>query len=107
MDVVLVLTTVPDVPTAETIARALVEERLAACVNALAPMTSVYRWNGAVTRDEERQLIVKTTRDRVGEVEARLAALHPYELPELLVVTVDGGSERYLAWVRAETGPPR
>ena len=107
MDVVLVLTTVPDAPTGETIARALVEERLAACVNALAPMTSVYRWNGAVTRDEERQLIVKTTRERVAEVEARIAALHPYELPELLVVAAEGGSERYLGWVRAETGCTR
>ena len=99
-EVVLILTTVPDDGTGETLARTLVEERLAACVNLLPPMTSIYRWRAAVERDSERQLIVKTTRDRIGAVRERIAQLHPYELPELLVVEVADGSPTYLAWVR-------
>ena len=81
------------------IASALVEERLAACVNLLPPMTSVYRWQDAVQRDTEQQLIIKTTRASLAAVQARLDALHPYDLPECLVLAVDGGSPAYLAWV--------
>jgi periplasmic divalent cation tolerance protein len=103
-DIVLVLTTVATLEAAETIGRTLVEERLAACVNVLAPMISIYRWHGAVERDEERQLVIKTTRQQAAAVQARVAALHPYELPELLVVPVAGGGDAYLQWVKAETG---
>jgi periplasmic divalent cation tolerance protein len=103
-DIVLILTTVPTAEAGETIARALVEERLAACVNVLAPMTSTYHWRGTVARDEERQLIIKTVRHVVPAVQARVAALHTYEVPELLVVPVAGGGASYLEWVRAETG---
>ena len=103
MSVVLVLTTVPDQARGEAIARELVEGRLAACVNVLPPMISFYRWNNAIERDAEHQLVIKTTPDRVGAVEARLAELHPYELPEVLVVPIAHGSARYLAWVTAET----
>ena len=78
-DVVVVLTTVPAGGKGEEIAQALVDERLAACVNILAPMTSIYRWRGAVERDTEQQLIIKTSSGRVAAVQARLAALHPYE----------------------------
>ena len=73
---VLVLTTVPDDASAETIARTLVDEQLAACVNLLAPMTSIYRWKGAVERDTERQLVMKTTRALVPALERRLKELH-------------------------------
>src|SRR5258707_604140 len=103
-DIVLVLTTVPDDDRAEALALALVEERLAACVNIHGPMLSVYRWHGAVHRDPERQLVIKTTRDRVAALGARLGQLHSYELPELIVLPVDGGSDAYLAWVRSEVG---
>ena len=103
-DVVLVLTTVPDDPRAEPFARALVDERLAACVHLHAPMTSIYRWKGEVVRDTERQVVVKTTRDRVAALEARLKTLHPYELPELVVIAADGGGAAYLEWVRGEVG---
>ena len=99
VQVVLVLTTVPDDESAETIARTLVEERLAACVNLLPPMTSIYRWKGAVERDTERQMVMKTTGALVPALERRLKELHSYELPEFIVLDVAGGSDAYLAWV--------
>ena len=102
-EVVLVLTTMPDAESAEVFARTLVDERLAACVNVHGPMTSVYRWKGAVERDAERQVVVKTTRGRLPALEARLCSLHPYELPEFLVLAVEDGSAAYLNWVREES----
>jgi periplasmic divalent cation tolerance protein len=101
--VVLILTTVPDEPRGEAIAEALLESRLAACVNISGPMASLYRWNGEIQRDTERQLVIKTTSDRIAAVQARVADLHPYELPEFLVVPVAHGSDAYLAWVSDET----
>jgi periplasmic divalent cation tolerance protein len=103
MNIVLVLTTVSDDERADAIARALVEERLAACVNLHGSMTSFYRWKGAVERDSERQLVIKTTRGQLPALEARLKALHSYELPEFLVLAADGGSAEYLDWVREAT----
>jgi len=101
-NVVLVLTTVPADERAEAIVRTLVVERLAACVNLHEPMTSVYRWKGAIERDAERQVVIKTTRERLPALEARLKALHPYELPEFIVLSVEDGSSDYLAWVGGE-----
>ena len=103
-DVVLILTTVPDDERAATMARTLVEERLAACVNLHGPMVSIYQWKGAVQREDERQLVIKTMRWRVPAVEARVRALHTYELPEFIVVPVESGGEAYLAWIKAEVG---
>lgn len=104
-DVVMLWTTVPVGEAGEAIARTLVDERLAACVSIHGPMMSVYRWQGQVTTGDERQLIIKTTGDRVPALRARLAALHPYELPELLVLRVMDGSSAYLDWVRQEVSP--
>src|SRR5262245_56463562 len=101
--VVLILTTVPDEEAGESIARALVEEHLAACVNVLAPMVSIYRWQGAIERAEEWQVLIKTTQDRVPAVEARVRQLHPYELPEFIALPVAIGGADYLAWIRTET----
>jgi periplasmic divalent cation tolerance protein len=101
-DIVLVLTTLPDDDRAEALARTLVEERLAACVNVHGPMTSLYRWKGAVERDVERQVVIKTTRRFVTAVEARIQTLHGYELPEFLVLSVEGGSDAYCAWLRSQ-----
>ncbi len=98
-DCVLVLTTVPLTERGRAIGRTLVEERLAACVSALPPMTSIYRWQGAVTEDAEQQLIIKTRRDQLPALEHRLRELHPYDVPELLVIEVGGGSQAYLAWL--------
>ena len=86
-----------------TWAHQLVDERLAACVNVLAPMISVYRWKGAVERDTERQMVIKTTRDQIAALEAKLKSLHPYELPEFLVVAAAAGSVDYLKWVGEST----
>jgi periplasmic divalent cation tolerance protein len=99
----LVLTTVGEEADADALARLLVEERLAACVAIGAPMRSVYRWKGAIERSTERQLTIKTTTARLPALEKRLAELHPYELPELLVIDVAQGSEAYLAWMAAVT----
>jgi periplasmic divalent cation tolerance protein len=106
-EIVIVLTTVPVGDQGEIIARALVEERLAACVNVHDPMTSLYRWQGALEREVERQVVIKTTRDRVPAIHARLMELHSYELPEFLVLPVADGSTAYLDWVRSETTDSR
>lgn len=102
---VLVLTTVPDDGSAEKIARTLVEEKLAACVNVLPPMVSIYRWKGAVERETERQMVMKTTRSRVDALQQRLKALHSYELPEFIVLSIDRGAEAYLGWAVEQVTP--
>jgi periplasmic divalent cation tolerance protein len=102
-DVVLVLTTLGAGGDADAIARTLVDERLAACVNILPVMTSMYRWQGRIEQDQERQLICKTTRQRLGALEQRLRQLHPYELPEFLVLSASEGSEAYVRWVKEST----
>jgi periplasmic divalent cation tolerance protein len=102
-DFVIVLTTMPDDHRADELARTLVEERLAACVNVCAPMSSTYRWKETVEREAERQVVIKTTGDRLTALEERLRALHPYELPELIVVDIAGGSDAYLQWLTGQT----
>jgi periplasmic divalent cation tolerance protein len=98
--IVVVLTTMPDDDArTDELARTLVDERLAACVSVYGPMTSTYRWKGGIERDIERQVVIKTTADRLGALRRRLPALHPYELPEFLVLSVDQGSDGYVAWV--------
>jgi periplasmic divalent cation tolerance protein len=104
-DAVLVLTTWPSSSSPTPAASTLVEERLAACVNVLPEMQSVYRWDDAVQLDRERQVVMKTTADRAEALMARLKELHPYEVPELLVIPVTGGGAAYLAWLSASTVP--
>lgn len=101
----IVLTTLGADADATALARTLVEERLAACVNILPPMTSVYRWAGRLEQDREQQLIIKTTAARLSALEARLRALHPYELPEFLVLDAAAGAA-YGAWVGESTTAP-
>lgn len=98
-----VLSTCPDAATAERIADALVSERLAACVNRIAGVVSTYRWKGEVQRDNEQLLIIKTTRERFDALRARIVALHPYELPEVIAVDVAAGLDRYLMWIEDAT----
>ncbi len=98
--VILALTTCPDEASAQAVATALVREQLAACVNRVGGLRSTYIWDGRLQDQGEIQLIIKTTAARLDELQARLQALHPYELPELLAVAVAGGNERYLDWVR-------
>ena len=102
---VVVLTTFPIDRDAESFAATLVEERLAACVNILPPMRSIYTWHGAVERADERQLLIKTRTDRVHELERRLKSLHRYEVPEFLVIRVVDGSREYLSWITESTHP--
>ncbi len=102
-DARLVLCTCPDTPTAQALARQLVERRLAACVNLLPPMQSVYRWQGQVEQAGEVQLLAKTCADRLDALTAAIVQLHPYELPEILALTPSAGLPAYLDWIRAET----
>ncbi|OOG53759.1 divalent-cation tolerance protein CutA [Rhodanobacter sp. C03] len=90
----------PDSACAQTIAEALVNEQLAACVNRLSGISSTYRWQGAVTTDREELLLIKTTAGRFDALKTRLLAMHPYELPELIAVPVEFGHPAYLDWVR-------
>ena len=99
--VIVALSTCPDEATARTIAQTLVSEHLATCVNRLSGVTSTYFWDGRLQDDAEILLIIKTTAARQAELAARLKALHPYELPELVVLPVTGGNEPYLQWVRS------
>ena len=105
-NVLVVLTNCPDVEVADRIARTIVEQRLAACVNRLAPVESVYRWQGAVERATEVPLLIKTTRERYVEIEQAIRALHPYEVPEIIAMPVSAGLASYLRWVADETQPP-
>ena len=104
-DVRVVLLTAPDAATAETLARTLVEERLAACVNVVPGVRSVYRWQGRVEEAVELLLVAKTRADRGAALAARVRELHPYALPEVLELPVLGGSEAYLGRVREESSP--
>lgn len=105
MSALICLTTCPDRDTAERIADALVGERLAACVNIVLGLRSIYRWEGKIVRDDELLLIIKTTRDRMDALRERLPMLHPYELPELVAVESVDALPAYLDWVRSETRP--
>jgi periplasmic divalent cation tolerance protein len=105
-DVLLVFTNCPDDEIAERIALALVENRLAACVNALAPVESTFRWQGEVQRAAEVPLLIKCTRERYAAVEEAIRQLHPYTVPEIIAVPVTAGFAPYLRWVSDETTPP-
>ncbi len=103
MSVLLVVTNLPDRAAAERLADILVERKLAACVNILAPCRSVYRWKDAIQRDEEHPMLIKTTAERYPLLEQAIRAEHPYELPEVIAVPLEGGLPEYLQWVAAET----
>ncbi len=95
----LVLTTTDSEELANRIARELVERRLAACVNLVGPVQSVYRWEGQVVCSEERLLILKTRVDRFQQVSSAIRELHTYDVPEVLAVPLSAGDERYLSWL--------
>jgi periplasmic divalent cation tolerance protein len=105
MPVLLAYSTCPDAASAETLAQALVDERLAACVNQVPGLRSTYRWQGQVEHADEVLLLIKTTADRLDAMTARLRELHPYELPELIAVEVRAGLPAYLDWVGMATAP--
>jgi len=96
----LILTTSPDAETAERIGRALVAEKLAACVSILPPMRSIYRWKGKIEDNNEQMLVIKSTKERFPAIMERIKALHPYELPEIIAVPVADGLPDYLSWLQ-------
>ena len=98
-----VLTTIGTNEAAEKLAHELVERRLAACVNIVGPIRSIYRWQEAVHDDQEYLLVIKTTAERAAQLRSILKELHPYELPECIELPIEGGSEEYLAWLAAAT----
>ena len=100
----LVLTQMPDQASAHALARALVEERLAACVSVGAPVDSLYHWRGEIETAREITVTIKTRSRHWPAVEAAIVARHPYELPEILAVPIQHGLDRYLDWIRTETG---
>jgi periplasmic divalent cation tolerance protein len=106
MEALLVLTNLPDAASARALAEHVVAERLAACVNILAPCRSVYRWQGKVEESEEVPLLIKTTAASYAALEAAIRARHPYELPEIVAVPISRGLPAYLDWLAAETRPP-
>jgi periplasmic divalent cation tolerance protein len=102
MAVVVVFSTFPTADVAASVARMLIDEQLCACVNIVPAVRSIYRWQGAICDEPEVLAIVKTTDERVAALQARLVELHPYEVPEALVVPTIGGHAPYLAWVAGE-----
>jgi len=105
-NVLIVLTNCPDEDVADRLARTLVEQKLAACVNRLPAVNSVYRWQGSVERAVEVPLLIKSTRERLPEIQEAIRALHPYEVPEIVAIPVVAGLPAYLRWVVDETQPP-
>ena len=101
----LVMTSLPDTASARTLAQALVEQRLAACVNLLAPCQSIYRWKGHIESGTEIPLCIKTPARLYDKVEATIRAHHPYELPEIVAVSITAALPAYLDWVASETTP--
>ena len=101
----LVITSVARTEDGEYLAREAVERRLAACVNLLPPMTSVYRWQGEVTREEEHLVLFKTRADRFAALRDLLLEIHPYEVPEIIAVPIETGSDGYLKWLDDSLAP--
>lgn len=101
--VLLVLTNVPDEATAHMIARSVVESRLAACVNVLPAVRSIYRWEGKIEDAAEVTLLIKSTQGRYADLEAAIRAAHPYDVPEIIAMSVAAGLPAYLNWVVSET----
>ena len=99
-DVILVLTNLPDQESAEKLAQILVQEKMAACVNLLAPCTSFYEWQGQLEKSQEIALLIKSTHKKYSLLENCILRHHPYELPEIISVPIDKGLPSYLNWVR-------
>ncbi|MFI5340645.1 MAG: divalent-cation tolerance protein CutA [Candidatus Methylomirabilales bacterium] len=100
---VVILVTCPSQEVGEKIGNALVQERLAACVNVIPGLTSIYRWEGKICRDAETLLVIKTRRMRLPALIRRVKRLHPYSVPEVIALPLVGGSASYLSWVRDST----
>jgi periplasmic divalent cation tolerance protein len=103
MPTLVVFSTFPSPDKAAEVARTLVSEQLAACVNLVGPVRSIYSWKGEISDDTETLAVIKTTSERFDEMKTRLVALHPYEVAEVIALPVEAGHAPYLAWVADET----
>ncbi len=103
MEAVLIISNFPDEKSAMQVAEALIHRRLAACVNVLSPCASVYRWQGEIESAGEIPVLIKTRRQHYDRVEQLIKMMHPYELPEVIMVPITGGLPAYLQWLAAET----
>jgi periplasmic divalent cation tolerance protein len=101
-----VLSTFPDADTAARIARALVEDQLAACVNLVPAVRSIYRWEGQVCDEAETLAVIKTTADRYAALAAKISELHPYQVPEVIALPLADGHPPYLAWLAGQVARP-
>lgn len=100
----IILCTCPDLATAERIAKTVVDERLAACINIVPGLTSIYRWEGHIQRDTELLLLIKTRQEVYPLLEARIRELHPYQIAEIIALPIQTGSAAYLDWIAGSTG---
>jgi periplasmic divalent cation tolerance protein len=105
LEPILVMTNFPDKKGAVALAEALIDQHLAACVNVLSPCTSIYRWQGTVESADEIPVLIKTLRQHYGRVEQLIKMMHPYELPEVIMVPILNGLPAYLQWIANETQP--
>jgi periplasmic divalent cation tolerance protein len=103
-DTIVVLVTVPSREQGEALATLLLDAHLAACVNVVGPVRSIYRWGGKVCADDEHLLVIKTTQARYAALEDRVLAAHPYEVPEIIALPIEAGATAYLEWLRKNTG---
>ncbi len=103
--ILLVLTNMPDEANAKQLAQSLIEQKLAACVNILSPCQSIYAWQGNVEHTSEIPMLIKTNQSQYDALEAAIIKAHPYELPEIISINVNGGLPRYLQWVNAQLSP--
>jgi periplasmic divalent cation tolerance protein len=101
-EIILVLTNMPDQASATLLAESLVTQKLAACVNVLAPCQSIYAWQGKLEHTTEVPMLIKTSQTKYNALEAAIIKAHPYELPEIITINVDGGLPQYLQWVNAQ-----
>jgi len=102
-DAILVLTTLPTADGAAEVAKTVVDEKLAACANILPALRSIYRWEGKVQDENEVLVLLKTRQAQYERLEARILELHPYDVPEILAIPIEGGHRTYLDWVASET----
>lgn len=102
-EAIVVLTNLPDMQTADALANRLVEDGLAACVNILSGIRSVYRWQGMTERADEATLLIKTMRSRYDDIQTVVTAHHPYSVPELIALPIAAGLPSYLAWIAEQT----
>ena len=102
-EALVVLVTAPSAEKAAELGRALVSERLAACANVISAIRSIYWWEGKVQDEPEALILLKTTRDRFEALRDRVLALHPYQVPEVVALGIEAGSEKYLAWIAEAT----